>query len=59
MRSARGIAAGGACLNEVQLPKELQQSAQYSLPPSPSEATSRALRARAWTQPYLSSAQST
>ena len=46
-------------LNEVQLPKELQQSAQYSLPPSPSEATSRALRARAWTQPYLSSAQST
>ena len=24
MRSARGIAAGGACLNEVQLPKELQ-----------------------------------
>ena len=48
-----------ASLNEVQFPKELQRSAQYSLPPNPSEATSRALRARAWTQPHLSSAQST
>ena len=36
-----------ACLNEVQFPKELQQSAQYSPSPSPSEAASRALRA--WT----------
>ena len=38
-------------LNEVQFPKELRRSAQYSPPPRTSEETSRALRARTPAQP--------
>ena len=43
-------------LNEVQFPKELQQSAQYSPPTGPSEGTSRALQPIAQAQPRPPSA---
>lgn len=46
-------------LNEVQFPKELQRSAQYSPPTGPSDDTSRALLPIAQAQPHPPSAQFT